>query len=75
MAGKFVPNDILKNITDIKSKIGELDVHEKYTMLADKYSRGSVVINANALNVIKELDKQISRTERDFIKSLNTRKI
>jgi hypothetical protein len=68
---KFRPNELLKTFTDIKSKIFKLDVHERYTMLGDRYSKLSANINTGNLNLVKELDKQIINSEVELIKALN----
>jgi hypothetical protein len=70
----FKPIEILKNINSIKSKIYEIDVHERYTMLGDKYAKLAATINSNNLNLVKELDRQITNSEVELIKKLNLTK-
>jgi hypothetical protein len=74
LGSSFNPVELLKTITDIKTKIYELDVFEKYNMLGEKYSKSSVSINSKALDMIKELDKQIVNSEVSLIKTLNMSK-
>jgi len=61
--------DILKSINDVKKKISDNDVEEKYCNILDKVANYS--ISPDELIKVKKIDDMFSNIEKSLIKNLN----